>query len=148
MLSAAGQLKRSANQFNDEWKSTKVQWIKSKAAELGIEVSVTPETFIDWTKDGVSLMEFVEALSAAVLSEEVEFPRYRKNASLFAHKLDNFAQLVSYLRRHHKFEGEVTGEDLVNGVPKKLEILFQALESWQQLNASLRSVHIEEDKEI
>ena len=116
-----------------------MDWLKSKSVPL---TNDSASSITGYVSDGVSLLELIEALNAP---SGTPMPKYRKKATLSVHKIDNMNILLNHLRDKLGIQtGNVTAEgkylpfsnrfwhantvlDLINGEPKKIMVLMNAI---------------------
>lgn len=100
-----------------------MDWLSAKQKANNLTPRDGNVTFTDFVKDGVTFVELVEALG------ELPMAKYKKNAVLPVHKIDNMNTMLNYMK--DKLNAPVNGvsaEDLINGEPKKIMLYISVLQ--------------------
>lgn len=108
-------LKTSNSNINDsssDWKKEAIAWATHR---LGSDKGHS--NIVELVQDGVSICELVQDANT-----ENTFPKWKKNAVLPVHKLDNLNIAVAFTKVPN-----VTAEELLNGDQKKVNIYITAL---------------------
>ena len=105
--------------------SSQATWLTAQSERH--EIPFPPEKSLsEYVSDGVSILRLTEMICGGGSGN---FPKYKKNAILSVHKIDNFNVFLTFLKAHGvSGVNDLQAEDLVKGDPKKVSMLLEALQ--------------------